>query len=216
MLAAEVRMLPLGPVQTNCYLLASTSTAEAAVIDPAWDGRAIGRAAELEGWRITHILLTHAHFDHVGGLRELKEITAAPVCAHPDTIPPLRAAPQTARMFGLSLAQPLDPDVLLSDLDSLTIGGLEIQVLYTPGHAPGHLSFYLAQQGLLFDGDVLFKGSIGRTDLAGGDFAMLMATIRDRLLSLPDDVQVLSGHGPKTTIGVERRENPFLSQADSN
>ena len=210
-MSAKVLQLPLGPLQTNCYLLACTTNGQAAVIDPAWDGRAILDQATAQGWTIGHILLTHAHFDHVGGLAELKELTGAPILAHPDTAPMLERATTAASLWGIRLDPPPPADRPLAEGQVLSVGELRPVVLYTPGHAPGHVCFYLAGDGLLFDGDVLFQGSIGRTDLPGGDYDVLIASIRDRLLPLPDETYVLSGHGGVTTIGEERRHNPFLA-----
>ncbi len=208
----KILCLPLGPLQTNCYVLACTATGQAAVIDPAWDGRTIAKAVENQGWVLSHILLTHAHFDHVGGLGELKEISGAPIYIHPEALPMLERAPTAAAMWGFAVEPPPPADVLLTGHETLQIGEITVSVLFTPGHAPGHVCFYVANEDVVFDGDVLFQNSIGRTDLPGGDYDLLMQSIYQQLMPLPDDTLVLSGHGPTTTIGDERQNNPFLTQ----
>lgn len=206
----QITQLPLGPLQTNCYLVACEETHQAAVIDPSWDGKHIAKTAADAGWRITHILLTHAHFDHVGGLAELKTAVNAPIYIHPQAIPMLENTPLSAKLFQLHIDPPPRPDKMLAEGDVIRVGKLRLHVLFTPGHAPGHVSFHVPDHRVIFDGDVLFWQSIGRTDLPGGDYQLLMEMIRRKLLTLPDDTNVLSGHGPATTIGNERQHNPFL------
>ena len=208
----QIQQFPLGPLQTNCYLLGCEQTMKAAIIDPSWDGRNIFAAADDGGWEITHILLTHSHFDHVGGLGQLKEETNAPIYIHPDAVDMLRNAGMSAAMFGLKMPSVPPPDVMIGEGDTIAVGKLQLKVLYTPGHAPGHVSFYLPDYHVLFDGDVLFQQSIGRADLPGGDQATLMKTIREKFLTLPDETHVLSGHGSPTTIGEERVHNPFIQE----
>lgn len=210
----SIIQIPLGPLQTNCYVMACNESKMAAIVDPSWDARAIIRQVEEQGWTISHILLTHAHFDHVGALADLKARTDAPVYAHADALPMLERATLAASMWGFSIDQPPPPDHLLVEGDVVEVGELRATVLYTPGHAPGHVCFHLAKERVLFDGDVLFQGSIGRTDLPGGDYATLMASIGDKLLPLPDETLVLSGHGQPTTIGDERHDNPYLQQME--
>jgi hydroxyacylglutathione hydrolase len=208
----QVRQLPLGPLQTNCYLIGCEETLQAAVVDPSWNGRSIVATAETDGWEITHILLTHSHFDHVGGLEEVKALTGAPIYIHAEAVEMLNNTTMSAAFFGLRVSPPPSPDEYLSDGQEIQLGELLIQVMYTPGHAPGHVSFYLPDYRVVFDGDVLFQDGIGRTDLPGGDYATLMETIQEKLLTLPDETKVFSGHGPATTIGQERRNNPFLQE----
>ncbi|MFN2104323.1 MAG: MBL fold metallo-hydrolase [Candidatus Promineifilaceae bacterium] len=207
---ATILQLPLGPLQTNCYMLTCNATGKTAVIDPAWDGRLLAGKAEEEGWSIDQIWLTHSHFDHVGGLAELKELCGAPIYIHPEAIPMLENAALAGRMWQITVPEPPPADELLEDGQILNLGDLRVEVLFTPGHAPGHVCFYLAVEGVLFDGDVLFNQGIGRTDLPGGDYATLMDSIRNRLMTLPDETIVLSGHGLTTSVGKERESNPFL------
>jgi glyoxylase-like metal-dependent hydrolase (beta-lactamase superfamily II) len=168
--------------------------------------------AENDGWEITKILLTHSHFDHVGGLGEIKEEVQAPIYIHPEAIDMLRDAVMSAGFFGVRIPSPPDPDELLIDNQIVEVGELPLEVLYTPGHAPGHVCFYISKYNIIFDGDVLFQGSIGRFDLPGGDFKRLMKSINERLMTLPDETKVFPGHGPSTTIGNERSTNPFLQE----
>jgi len=208
----QIRMLTLGPVATNCYIVGDTDSHEALVIDPVDDAAAIQRAAEEAGWTIKLILATHAHFDHVLASKTLKETTGAPFWIHEECVPYLQTLPQQGMMFfGQQFPQAAGPDRLLtSESETLTLGPIVLQTIYTPGHAPGHLSFYMQEQNIVFCGDALFQGSIGRTDLPGGDYELLMHSIFEHLLPLGDDVIALPGHGGRTTLGAERRSNPFL------
>lgn len=206
----QIRQFSLGPMQTNCYLVGCEQTMQAAVIDPSWNGPGIVAAADDGGWQITHILLTHSHFDHVGGLADLKEATNAPVYIHPDAVDMLSQANIMASLFGMTIKAPPPPDELLSTGQVIQVGKLELHTLFTPGHAPGHVSFYLPEYNVVFDGDVLFRGSIGRHDFPDSDYDTLMNSIHEELMALPDDTRVFSGHGPETTIGFERRHNPFF------
>jgi hydroxyacylglutathione hydrolase len=208
----EIKILTLGMVSTHCYLVADTETNEALVIDPVDEAPLIAKTAEDAGWTIKLILATHAHFDHVLASRELKDITGAPFYIHSECVPFLKNLPQQGLMFTGSLfPKAAEPDRLLtSELEIIEFGSFKLETLYTPGHAPGHISYYMREANLVFSGDCLFAGSIGRTDLPGGDYDLLMRSIFDKLLPLGDATRVMPGHMELTTIGKERATNPFL------
>jgi glyoxylase-like metal-dependent hydrolase (beta-lactamase superfamily II) len=204
--------LILGPVQTNAYLIGDAQTGDAAVIDPAWDGDAIVAEAKRHGWRIANIWLTHAHFDHLGGSAAVADLSSPPppVGLHPEDYPLWRAQ-GGAPLFGMRIDPGPEPTIDLLPGMILRVGGSQLEVRHAPGHTPGHVLFYCAAEKVMFCGDVIFRGSIGRTDLPGGDYDTLIRSIEEQVLPLPDDVRLLSGHGPETTVGVERVYNPFLS-----
>lgn len=207
----EIISLILGPVETNTYLVGDLQTRQAVVIDPAWDGARIADEAQRRGWRISGLWITHAHFDHIGGAAALSRALPEPmpVALHPDDLP-LWETQGGAGFFGLHIEPGPAPSILLADGQKLHLGGVEFEVRHAPGHTPGHVVFYAASEGVAFCGDVIFAGSIGRTDLPGGSYMILMHSLQTQILSLPDDTRLLSGHGRETTVGVERAENPFL------
>jgi len=204
-----LRTLLVGLIQTNCYLVGDEATLEGAVIDPGGDPELILEAIEAEGLTIRYILNTHAHFDHIAANEQLRAATGAPLALHPAD-EQLLASGGGGKWFGFPAIPSPDPDIELADQQELRIGGLHMSVLHTPGHSPGHVAFHLPEEKVLFSGDALFHNGIGRSDLPGGDYATLMTSIRLRLLSLPDETRVYPGHGPATTIGAERKHNPFL------
>jgi glyoxylase-like metal-dependent hydrolase (beta-lactamase superfamily II) len=202
----------LGPAVTNAYLVGDPASQTAVVIDPAWDGERILAKAEAAGWRITNLWLTHAHFDHFGGAAALADglDPAPPVALHPADHPLWRLHGGAA-VFGFQDFDPgPEPTIALEHGMQLRLGDHRFEVRHTPGHTPGHVAFLLRGAGILFCGDLIFLGSVGRTDLPGGDTDVLLKSIRQEVLSLPDETRLLSGHGPETTVGQERRSNPFL------
>ncbi|MBN1667608.1 MAG: MBL fold metallo-hydrolase [Anaerolineales bacterium] len=208
----EIMTFTLGPAATNAYLVADTENNEAVVIDPAWEGETILAAAEERGWRIGQMWYTHAHFDHFGGAAGVvKGCDPEPVVAlHPEDLP-LWQARGGAPLFGIRLDDPgPEPNIELAHGQELQLGRYRFEVRYAPGHTRGHVMFYCAEQAVLFSGDVIFQGAIGRSDLPGGNYQVLMDSIRQQVLTLPDETRVLSGHGFETTVGVERRQNPFV------
>ena len=208
----EISSFLLGPVQTNTYLIADSDTGAAVVIDPAWDGGTIVKEAERRGWRIGSIWLTHAHFDHLAGAAEVADLSnpPPPVALHPDDYPLWRAQ-GGAPLFGMRIDPGPEPTIELKQGQILHLGAYDFEVRHTPGHTPGHVVFYCAAAAVVFCGDVIFGGSIGRTDLPGGDYDTLMNSIQEHILSLPDETRLLSGHGPETTVGEGRLDNPFLT-----
>jgi hydroxyacylglutathione hydrolase len=207
----EIVTFILGPVQTNAYLVGEPDTGEAAVIDPAWDGQVILDEAGRRGWRIGNIWLTHAHFDHLGGAAAVADNSSPPppVALHPGDYMLWRNQ-GGAPYFGFRIDPGPEPTIDLSHGQILRLGKQRLEARYTPGHTPGHMVFYCKEAGVVFCGDLIFAGSVGRTDLPGGDYETLIESIQVQILTLPDETRLLSGHGPETTVGVERAYNPFL------
>lgn len=205
----EVVSLPNGQFAENCYLVADRDTRAAVIIDPGEEPAMFLAELDTRAWTLRAIWLTHAHVDHILGVADVKRATGVPIHLHPRDRAIYDALPQFGPWVGRELEPPPPPDVALAAGDRLRVGGLEFEVRSTPGHSPGSVSF--VGHGRVFGGDVLFNGSVGRTDLPGGDFATLMSSIHSQFLSLPDSTVVHSGHGPDTTIGVERLTNPFIT-----
>jgi len=211
-MSIQIEALTLGIAATNCYVIGDNQTKEAVVIDPVDNAARIQQAAQAHGWTIKKILATHGHFDHVLASKSLKEQTGAPFYIHEEGPYWLDSMPQQGLMFvGQPFPEAAKPDVLLSSaLQTITQGAIKLETLFTPGHSHDHISFFMPEQRILFGGDCLFAGSIGRTDLPHGDYDTLMRSIVDRLLPLGDDVRLLPGHMQETTIGRERQTNPFV------
>ncbi len=208
-----VRQFTFNPFQTNCYVCHSDGEGvliDAASSDPS-EHSAIERYIEEEGIQIKHLLLTHGHIDHIFGCSHFSDRLGMTFKLHTADAPLLQQAEQQAAMFGVPLTKPPTPTDYLEEGDRISFGGASLDVLLTPGHSPGSISFYEAKTRCVLSGDVIFAGSIGRTDLWKGSLPILMQSIFQKLLPLGDDVTVYSGHGPKTTIGEERTSNPFLT-----
>lgn len=214
-MTVEIRMFTLGPIQTNAYLIGDTETRQAVLIDPVDDGATLYQQAQDAGWTIALILATHAHFDHVLGSAELVALSGAPFAIHQDEADELgNLAQRGLQLMGRVFPDAATPTRLLTDsTEHFQVGAIHLESLFTPGHSPGHLAFYLRDQGVVFGGDALFRGSVGRTDLPGGNHDVLMNSILNTLLPLGDAVVLLPGHGPQTTLGQERTTNPFILDA---
>ncbi len=218
----EIVSLTLGPVQTNAYLIADSETHEAAVIDPSWDGHIILAEAQKRGWRIAHLWYTHAHFDHIGGAGAIADgLNPLPLVAlHPaDHV--LWRAEGGAPLFGFKIDPGPEPTIDLFHGQVLQLGGCRLEVRFTPGHTPGHCMFYVPlpdaarpeEPGVCFCGDLIFQNSVGRTDLPGSDSDALLRSIKLEIFSLPDATRLLPGHGAETTVGYEKRTNPFVDDS---
>jgi glyoxylase-like metal-dependent hydrolase (beta-lactamase superfamily II) len=207
----EIHSFTLGPVETNTYLIADPQAGIAAVIDPAWDGERLAGEAIRRGLRLTQVWLTHAHFDHIAGAAAIVKAAESPppVFLHPGDLPLYRMQ-GGAPLFGMRIDPVPEPVESLSHGQVLQFGSSVFEVRHAPGHTPGHVVFYCAVEKVVFCGDVIFYSGIGRTDLPGGSYHTLIESIQTQILSLPDDTRLLSGHGPATTVGQERVDNPFL------
>lgn len=208
-------MMSVNPFGENMYILWDEASHEAVVIDPGMmregEREMVTKFIDEHQLNVKHVLLTHLHVDHITGARWLADKTGADVCGSALDNPLGQELPDQVAHFRINIeVEPLTVDRNLSEGDTLQLGDEIIQVLHVPGHSPGGLAFYVPQSNLLFSGDTIFNGSIGRTDLWGGDFAQLINSIREKILPLPDETVIASGHGPTTTVADEKRCNPFL------
>lgn len=203
-------IFPVGPLACNCSILADENSLRATVIDPGADIDRILAVLKQHRLTVEQIIITHAHIDHVGGAVQLKRLTDAPIYMNQHDLPLLKMMDMQAGWLGVPAPEVAAPDVDASDLLALTIAGEPAQVLHTPGHTEGSICLHLPTPQLLLAGDTLFAGSIGRTDLPGGDLRKILCSLKERLLTLPDATRVVPGHGLETTIGQERETNPFL------
>lgn len=210
------RIIPVTPYQQNCSLVWCEQTRKGVLIDPGGDESRLLAAIAQHEVVLEKILLTHGHLDHVGATKVIAETLSVPVfgpqCEDEFL---LRSLPQQAVMFGFPPAEPFSPDQWLNDGDAISVGEMRFEVIHCPGHTPGHVVFYQHEAQRVFVGDVLFQGSIGRTDFPRGNYEQLIASITERLLPLGDDVVFVPGHGPTSTLGHERQFNPFLQRKSS-
>jgi glyoxylase-like metal-dependent hydrolase (beta-lactamase superfamily II) len=207
-MSIEVHTVVTGPFVENAFVVHDTATHDAVIIDPGDDPGRILRTAEQLGAKVHAVLLTHGHIDHAGAVGRILEKLKVPFLVHKEEQYWLDGLEEQARMFGVRAGAVPQPTGYLEDGQELTFGSLRFKVIHTPGHTAGGVSYVIGK--IVFAGDTLFAGSIGRTDLPGGSFDQIIASIEQRLLPLGDDVDVYCGHGPETTLGRERRSNPFL------
>ncbi|WP_222868182.1 MBL fold metallo-hydrolase [Saccharophagus sp. K07] len=205
-------LIPVTHYQQNCSLVWCGDTGKAAVIDPGGDVEHLLQRIQAQKLQVEQVLLTHGHIDHAGGARALADHLQVPIVGpHPDETFWLDLLPQQAPMMGFAEVPPLRPDRWLHEGDTVKVGAQTLEVLHCPGHTPGHIVFFHRQDGIAWVGDVLFAGSIGRTDFPRGNYETLVQAIRSKLWPLGDHVRFVPGHGPMSTIGEERRSNPFVA-----
>jgi hydroxyacylglutathione hydrolase len=203
-------VLTVGPLQCNCSILGDETSREAIVVDPGDDISRIMALLRQHSLTVKQIVITHAHIDHIAGAAKLKQLTGAPILYNQNDLPLVKMMDMQANWLGVGVPEVPPPDDNLDDGKLIAITGLSGSILHTPGHTEGSVCLYLPERALLIAGDTLFAGSVGRTDLPGGNTRKLLASIHERLLTLPDEVIVIPGHGNRTTIGQERASNPFL------
>ena len=207
---SKVTHINVGNLAENCWFLANEDTKEAVVIDPGAEPDRICAAAEKHGWKITAILLTHGHIDHMGACESLRTELGVKVYALTEEEDLLLDAKKNLSVFIERKVVTFEPDELLRDGQELTLAGMKIQVIHTPGHTPGGCSYYVAEAGCVFSGDTLFAESVGRSDFPGGSTSALVCAVKEKLFLLPDDTLVCPGHGEETTIGHEKKYNSFV------
>lgn len=203
-----IRNITVGPLQANCFIIGDETSRQAIVIDPGDEPDLIMDVINENRLEVSYIVCTHGHFDHVGAVSDIKEKTGAKVIIHKDEIEIYHAARDMAAFWGYEIEKLPDPDMLVEDADMIKVGNMSFTILHTPGHSPGGICLY--GEGIVVTGDTLFAGSVGRTDFYGGDMNKLRDSFK-RLMSLPEETKVLPGHGPDSTIGEEKRGNPFVS-----
>jgi len=203
-------ILPVGPLQCNCSIIGDETTRDAMVIDPGDDISDVLDIIQKHSLKVSQIVITHAHIDHVGGAMKLREVTGAPILLNQNDYALLKMLDVQAAWLGMRSPGEVEIDRSVGDADKVQAGPLVAQVIHTPGHTEGSICLYFSAQQKLIAGDTLFAGSIGRTDLPGGSFDKIIRSLHDKVLALPDETVVVPGHGPLTTVGAERESNPFL------
>ncbi len=206
-----IETFTVGPLQENCYLLFDEVSKQAILIDPGEEAPRLLKALESKQLKLQAIWLTHSHFDHIGAIADIQDALGdIPVYLHPDDKIIYDNSYKAAQLWEIPFRQPQTQTLDLADGQVLNLAGIEVYCLFTPGHAPGHIAFYVPSGSFVLSGDALFKGGIGRTDFIMGNHKQLLENIRNKLFTLPDETVVYSGHGPQTTIGFEKQTNPFL------
>jgi glyoxylase-like metal-dependent hydrolase (beta-lactamase superfamily II) len=203
-------ILPVGLLQCNCSILGDEKTHEAIVVDPGDEIPRIQAILDRHGLKVKYIIITHAHIDHIAGAQKLKKLTGAPIYYNENDLPLVKMMDVQASWLQMPAPEVAPPDASLTEGQKISAGNIHGNILCTPGHTQGSVCLYVPDNSLLIAGDTLFAGSVGRTDLPGGDSRQLILSIHDKILTLPDETRVIPGHGPITTIGEEREENPFL------
>lgn len=205
-----IKSLAVGAIQANCFILGDEKTKKAVLIDPGGDASRILKAVNDLKLDVVAILLTHGHFDHVEAMGEVQKALGAPTCCHAAAAPMIKKVSDQGSLFGMHVNPVPLPEKFLEDGDDVAFGELSLHVVHTPGHSQGSLSYII--DGNVFVGDLIFAGSIGRTDLSGGNFDTLIDSVKNRIFTLPDETVIHPGHGPSTTVGAEKRTNPFFRQ----
>lgn len=210
MAGVSIFSLTVGNLAVNCWFLVNEDTKEALVFDPGDEAKKIHMYTEKKGWTVTDILLTHGHADHMAGADELKLLTGAPVYVLEEEEAMLLDAKKNLSVFINNCVITLEADEFLHDGQEIVLAGMKLRVFHTPGHTPGGCSYYCEEAGCVFSGDTLFQTSVGRSDFPGGSMSELVRSVKEKLFILPDETRVLPGHGDETTIGYEKKYNPFV------